>query len=163
MSSRNAHPKPTKALIIWLERLSHRSNIDRLLSAFCLEEPDGVPNLEYWVTSVPVLEYVLGKRFPSSIDAWTILATENMIEFARRIGMDAVGVYFSWRLGNIFRESSNPLTHDSYVDGCIKDWDDLDKMEEPPDIRRIGFIRLSLTLFKKIWISKNMNYNNLSY
>jgi uroporphyrinogen decarboxylase len=110
------------------------SKIDRLLSAFCLEEPDRVPNLEYWVTSVPVLEYVLGKKMPQALDTWTTLAPKDMIEFGRRIGMDAVGVYFSWRPGNIFRGSSNPLTHDNYVDGCIKYWDDLDKMGEPPDI-----------------------------
>jgi len=44
-----------------------------------------VPNLEYWVTSVPVLEYVLEKRFPSSGDGG-LLAPEDMIEFAKRIG-----------------------------------------------------------------------------
>jgi len=102
------------------------SNIDRLLSAFCLEESDRVPNLEYWVTSVPVLEYILGGKLPQSLDTWTTLAPEDMIEFARRIGMDAVGVYFSWRPGNIFKDSSNPITHDNYVDGCIKDWYDLE-------------------------------------
>ena len=48
-------------------------NIDRLLSAFCLEEPDRVPNLEYWITSVPVLEYVLGEHLPSDVDTWTTL------------------------------------------------------------------------------------------
>ena len=57
-------------------------NIDRLLSAFCLEEPDRVPNLEYWITSVPVLEYVLGKRFSSDVDTWTTLPPEDMIKFA---------------------------------------------------------------------------------
>lgn len=110
------------------------SNIDRLISAFCLEEPERVPNLEYWVTSSSVLEHVLGKRMPSSLDTWMTLAPEYMVEFARKIGIDAVGVYFSWRPGNVFRESSNPLTHENYVDGCIKDWEDLDNMGEPPDI-----------------------------
>ena len=109
-------------------------NIDRLLSAFCLEEPDRVPNLEYWITSIPVLEYVLGKRFSSDVDTWTTLPPEDMIKFAERIGMDAVGVYFSWRPGELFSESSNPITHDNYLDGVIKDWNDLDKIGEPPDI-----------------------------
>jgi len=113
---------------------SKDSDIDRLLSAFCLEEPDRVPNLEYWVTSVPILEYVLGKSLPSVVDTWTTLAPEDMIKFAERIGMDTVGVYFSWRPGELFSESSNLITHDNYLDGVIKDWDDLDKIGEPPDI-----------------------------
>ena len=52
-------------------------NIDRLLSAFCLEEIDRVPNLECWVTSVPVLEYVLGKHLPSDVGTWIILPPED--------------------------------------------------------------------------------------
>ena len=77
---------------------------------------------------MPVLEYVLGKKLPSGLDTWTTLAPEDIIEFAKRIGMDAVGVHFSWRPGNIFTESSNPLTHDNYMNGCIKNWDGLEKM-----------------------------------
>jgi len=115
--------------------VGHRkSNIDRLLSAFCLEEPDRVPNLKHWITSREVKEYVLGRSLKIDPDTWTTMDPKDEIEIAQRISMDAVGVYFSWGPAEILGESSNPLTRDNYLDGVIKDWDDLEEMGEPPDI-----------------------------
>ena len=109
---------------------SNRPNIDRLISAFLLEEPpDRVPHLEYWITSKAVYEYVLGKRYPS-IES---IPPCDIVKFAEKIGMDAVGVGLGWRPGEVFSESSLEVTHLNYVDGVIKDWPDLEKLGPEPD------------------------------
>jgi hypothetical protein len=80
-----------------------KPNIDRLISAFLLEEPsDRVPHLEYWITSKKVYEYVLSKTYPSIEH----IPPRDVVRFAEKIGMDAVGVGLGWRLGEVFSESS---------------------------------------------------------
>jgi len=103
-----------------------RPDVERLLASFSLEEADRVPHLEYFITSKYVKEYVLGRRLPDLIDP------EDDVEFASRIGMDAVGVAFGWRPGNVFGYAEDGTRH--YLDGCVKGWDDLEKIGEPPEI-----------------------------
>jgi len=107
-----------------------KPNIDRLISAFLLEEPsDRVPHLEYWITSKKVYEYVLGKTYPSIEH----IPPRDIVWFAEKIGMDAVGVGLGWRPGEVFSESSLEITHLNYVDGVIKDWCNLDKLGPEPN------------------------------
>lgn len=117
-------------------------DINQLLKAFSMERPDRVPYLEYWVTSTEIIEYVLGRkaRFmeqseqkkQQSSTLGAPIIPEDMVEFAQRIGMDALGVTFVWRPGTVFRSARDGTQH--YVDGSIKKWDDLKRMESPADI-----------------------------
>ena len=109
------------------------SNFERLKASYNGKVLDRVPYLEYWVFNQQVLENVLGKNIPpiDGIYACPITPEDN-IEFARRIGMDAVVLDFIWRPNNIIRESSDGSPN--YVDGSIKSWKDLKNLEKPPSL-----------------------------
>ena len=110
-----------------------RSDISRLMKALRHEEADRVPFLENWVTSQGVYEYVLGRKLAYDVaDARVggiLAAPEDYVEFAARLGMDAVLCNLSWRPNNVFRKASDGTEH--YVDGSVKTWADLDNLEPP--------------------------------
>jgi LacI family transcriptional regulator len=115
-----------------------KSDINRLLATFRHQEPDRVPHLEFWVTSKTVYEYVLERRlaydiaFAALVDARAggqSISPEDHVEFAQRLGMDAVACNFSWRPNNIFALASDGTEH--YVGGSIKSPADLDRLEPP--------------------------------
>jgi uroporphyrinogen decarboxylase len=60
------------------------------------------------------------------------ISPEDHVEFARRLGMDAVTCNFSWRPNNIFKRASNGTEH--YVDGTVKTPADLANLEPPPPL-----------------------------
>jgi len=51
------------------------------------------------------------------------------VEFAQRLGQDAVGCKFNWRPNNVFELAEDGTRH--YVNGTIKSLDDLEKLEPP--------------------------------
>ncbi len=110
-----------------------KPDINRLLDALSHREPDRVPHLENWVTSRSVYEYVLGRKLDYDVlDARVggiSVAPEDYVEFAVRLGMDAVLCNISWRPCNVFREASDGSEH--YVDGTVKTWADLEDLEPP--------------------------------
>ena len=110
-----------------------RSDINRLMKTLRHEEADRVPFLENWVTSQAVYEYVLERKLAYDVADARVggnLATpEDYVEFAGRLGMDAVLCNISWRPNNVFREASDGSEH--YVDGTIKCAADLDDLEPP--------------------------------
>lgn len=110
-----------------------RPDIRRLLTALRHGEPDRLPHLELWVTSKPVYEYVLDHRLDYDVEDARVggvsVAPEDYVEFAERLGMDAVLCNFSWRPNNVFRKASDGTEH--YVDGSVKTWADLDNLEPP--------------------------------
>jgi uroporphyrinogen decarboxylase len=110
-----------------------KPNIGRLLTALSHREPDRLPHLELWVTSKPVYEYVLGRRLEYDVEDARVggisVAPEDHVEFAARLGMDAVLCNFSWRPNNIFRRASDGTEH--YVDGSVKTRTDLENLEPP--------------------------------
>jgi len=117
------------------------SDITRLLKAFTHQEADRVPFLEYWVTNQEVFEYVLGRKLDYRVasaygeESYTIAQVpRDVVEFAQRIGMDAVGPAFQYRPGNIFEKSSDGTEH--YVGGRIKSWDDLKYLTPPQDVEK---------------------------
>ncbi len=117
------------------------SDITRLLKAFIHQEADRVPFLEYWITNQTVFEYVLGRKLDYKVasaygqESHTIARVpRDMVEFARRIGMDAVGPAFQYRPANVFDESSDGTEH--YIDGRVKSWDDLRHLTPPQDIEQ---------------------------
>lgn len=78
-----------------------KSNVDRLLTVFQHTEADRVPHIEFEVTSTAVYEYVLEHeldRDPVSerLDGQPI-SPEDQVEFALRLGTDAVPCRFFWR------------------------------------------------------------------
>ena len=117
--------------------VDRQSDIRRLLAAFRCEVPDCVPILEYWVTSQGVYEYVLGRPVQSEVidaaEGESAVTPEDDVEFARRIGMDAVGANFAYRPNNLFRDATDGTRH--YIGGEIKTLDDLKHLDEPPDLK----------------------------
>lgn len=116
-------------------------DITRLLKPFTHQEADRVPFLEYWITNQEVFEYVLGRKLDYKVasaygeESHTIAQVpQDVVEFAQRIGMDAVGPVFQYRPANVFEKSSDGAEH--YIDGRIKSWDDLKYLTTPQDIEQ---------------------------
>jgi uroporphyrinogen decarboxylase len=113
-----------------------KSNVKRLLTALNHQEPDRLPHLELWVTSQDVYEYVLERKLPYAIgdsaEGGQSITPEDDVEFAQRIGQDAVVCNCSWRPNNVFKKAEDGTRH--YVDGTIKTLADLDDLEQPPSI-----------------------------
>lgn len=111
----------------------NRSDINRLLKALHHQEPDRLPHLELWVTSQAVYEYVLERKLPYSIgdaaEGGQSITPEDDVEFARRLGQDAVLCNFNWRPNNVFKKAADGTRH--YVDGSIKTLADLENLEPP--------------------------------
>lgn len=113
-----------------------KSDINRLLKVLRHQEADRLPHLEVRVTSRPVYEYVLEHKLEYDVvDArlgGPSIRPEDQVEFAQRLGMDAVACNFSWRPNNIFKRAADGSEH--YVDGSVKCWADLDHLEPPPSL-----------------------------
>ncbi|UCC85885.1 MAG: substrate-binding domain-containing protein [Anaerolineales bacterium] len=111
-----------------------RSDANRLLMALQHQEADRVPHLEFWITSKPVYEYVLGRKLGYEItNPWIdsqSITPEDHVEFALRLGTDAVACDFYWRPNNTFEKAADGRTY--YLDGTIKALADLEDLEPPP-------------------------------
>ena len=95
-----------------------------------------MPHLEFWVTSKVVYEYVLGRQIDYEVVDARLgeqsITPEDYVEFAQKLGMDAVACNFSWRPGNVFAPASDGTEH--YVGGRLLSRDDISKIEPPPDL-----------------------------
>jgi uroporphyrinogen decarboxylase len=113
-----------------------KSNVNRLLTALRHQEPDRLPHIELWVTSQTVYEYVLERKLSYKIgdaaEGGQSITPEDDIEFAQRLGQDAVLCNFNWRPNNVFRLAEDGTRH--YVNGTIKTWADLDNLEPPSPV-----------------------------
>ena len=113
-----------------------KSNVQRLLTAFHHQEPDRLPHIELWVTNRAVYEYVLERKLEYEIEdaaeGGQSITPEDDVEFAQRLGQDAVLCNFNWRPNNIFRQAADGTEH--YVDGSVKTWADLEKLDPPPSL-----------------------------
>ena len=82
-----------------------RSDVNRLLKVLQHREADRVPHLEFWVTSKSVYEYVLQRELEYDIVDARVgrqsITPKDHVEFAMRLGMDAVTCDFSWRPDNL--------------------------------------------------------------
>jgi len=118
-------------------------DINRLLTALRHGEPDRVPHLENWVTNRTVYEYVLERKLEYDVADARVggisVAPEDYVEFAERLGMDAVLCNLSWRPNNVFRKASDGSEH--YVDGTVKTRADLNDLEPPvPMEEQFGYM-----------------------
>jgi uroporphyrinogen decarboxylase len=72
-----------------------------LLQALCHQEPDRVPHVEFAVNSKRIYEYVLEHELEHDASGHRIagqpVTPEDQIEFALRLGMDAVACQFVWQ------------------------------------------------------------------
>jgi LacI family transcriptional regulator len=113
-----------------------KSDVGRLLKVLQHQEADRVPHLELWVTSKSVYEYVLEHELKYDIVDARVgeqsIRPEDAVEFALRLGMDAVVCNFSWRPNNVFRSATGGAQH--YVNGTVKSWADLTDLEPPPSL-----------------------------
>ena len=86
----------------------YRSSASRLLKTLHHQEADRVPCFESRSVSQAVLEYVLGRhlhltpRDPQK--AGDDISPEDYVEFAQRLGIDAVSCEIAWRLGPVSRK-----------------------------------------------------------
>jgi hypothetical protein len=93
----------TTAVSHGLRRLSDfdKSDVNRLVAALQHQETDRVPHLEFWVSSRPVYEYVLEHELEDDVTIPSAggfrVTPEDQVEFALRLGMDAVPCDFSWQ------------------------------------------------------------------
>lgn len=112
------------------------ADIGRLLKALRHQEADRIPHLEFWVNSRAVLEYVLERPLvnqnPDEKTGEPLVQPDEHVEFAQRLGMDAVSCRFIWRPNNIYRQASDGSRH--YVNGTVKTWADLENLEPPPSL-----------------------------
>lgn len=113
-----------------------KSNVDRLLRVLNHQEADRLPHIELWVTSKGVYEHVLERDLDYDIggaeEGDQSITPEDDVEFAQRLGQDAVLCNFNWRPNNIFKIAQDGTRH--YVDGAIKSAADLDDLEAPTTI-----------------------------
>jgi uroporphyrinogen decarboxylase len=111
----------------------NRSDVNRLLTTLHHREADRLPHIELWVTSQSVYEYVLERKLPYVIgdaaEGGQSITPEDDVEFAQRLGQDAVLCNFNWRPNNIFKKAADGMRH--YVDGSIKSLVDLENLEPP--------------------------------
>ncbi len=109
-------------------------DVNRLLKALTFQEADRVPHMEFWITSKPVYEYGLGRSIDYEVVDARVgeqsITPEHHVEFAQRLGMDAVACNFSWRPGNVFEPASDGTEH--YVGGAVKTRHDLKNLDPPP-------------------------------
>ncbi len=113
-----------------------KSNVNRLLDALHHQETDRVPHVELWVTSRAVYEYVLERKLDYEIadaaEGGQSITPEDDVEFAQRLGQDAVLCNLNWRPNNVFKMAADGTEH--YVDGSIKTLADLENLDHPPSL-----------------------------
>lgn len=114
--------------------LRHTPNGERLLTALRGGVPDRVPYLDVAVAA-PLVNAVLGTEGKPDSQS---LEVPDLLEFARRVGLDAVYVNFLWKLGRVYRQTADGESQ--YVDGSIKSRDQLAEVAPPdlgPTLRRL--------------------------
>jgi uroporphyrinogen decarboxylase len=113
-----------------------RSDVNRLLKVLQHHEADRVPHLEFWVTSKSVYEYTLERELKDDVvedeSGGQSITPEDHVEFAMRLGMDAVACDFSWRLNHVLEQAADGSVH--HVGDIVKTWADLDDLEPPPSL-----------------------------
>jgi len=113
-----------------------KSDVSRLLKVLQHQEADRLPHFELWLTSQSAYEFVLEREpiydtVDTQIGARSI-APEDHVEFALRLGTDAVTCHFSWQPNTIFEKAAGGV--ERYVGGSVKALTDLDDLEPPPSL-----------------------------
>jgi hypothetical protein len=114
-----------------------KSDINRLLKVLRHQKVDRLPHLESHITSKRIFEYVLERKINPTLEEnkteGVIISPENYVEFAQRIGMDAIPCQIYWRppsrsikkaedIPNIVHSSppSHLAERLNYLESCIR-------------------------------------------
>jgi LacI family transcriptional regulator len=80
-----------------------KSDVSRLLKSLLHQEPDRVPHLELSITSRSAYEYVLERELEHDVSSASTggfsISPEDHVDFALRLGIDAVPCGFTWQPG----------------------------------------------------------------
>ncbi len=123
-------------------RLPSLSNHDkpdagRLYDVFEGNSPDRIPHFELEISAHTLFEYVLERKVERTngngiLHPGSIPCPEDHVEFASRLGIDAVPCQFYWYPNSIY--GSTAVGKSQYLDGSIKTWSDLEHLEPPPPL-----------------------------
>jgi uroporphyrinogen decarboxylase len=108
-----------------MKEIKHaKSDVNRLLTAFKGQKGDRVPYFDIQHDS-RIVDAVLGREIGFTTNGLD-MNVEDHVEFALKVGMDAVGlgVYFS--PGRVHQKAEDGSLH--YIDGSIKGPEDFDKI-----------------------------------
>jgi len=118
-------------------------NIERLLAAFALKKHDRVPNLEYAIKA-PTLQYVMGRK-PEVEGFWEAHSPGELLKLTRETGgrpdmarspgmtlPDQIELCQKTGMDAILLRRNYVGTSKRLEFGWLRDWEDLDKLEEPP-------------------------------
>ena len=100
-------------------------DIERLLAALAHKETDCVPNFETGIRERNT-DAILGREQNKSSGE---LEPADLVELARRIGMDSIGCFFRWKLKWMEDEWAGGRAY--YRDGLLKGWGDLEGIKAP--------------------------------
>jgi LacI family transcriptional regulator len=102
-----------------------KSDVGRLLTVLQHQEADRLPHLELGIASKGLYEYVLERELETGSEhaglGGLAVSPVDRVEFAQRLGMDAVVCHLSWQ-----SERDPRVTR-----GWVKTWSDLEKLESP--------------------------------
>ncbi len=112
-----------------------KPDVTRLLQALQHQEPERAPHFELQVTGKAIYEQVLNRKIDYDLadvrPGGRPVTPEDQVEFAQRLGLDAVTCNFVWQPNAIFEAAAGNLR---YVGGTVKSWADLDDLEPPPSL-----------------------------
>lgn len=113
-----------------------KSDSERLCKALRFQEADRVPHIEVELLSSQLYTYVLGRqvrKVTSGRGPYNLqVAPQDAVEFAQRLGIDAIACDFSCYPNSLFAITAEGIRQ--YVDGTVKGWGDLDHLEPAPPL-----------------------------
>jgi LacI family transcriptional regulator len=105
-----------------------KSDVGRLLTVLRHQEADRIPYLELGIASKGMYEYVLERELETNSGhaglGGLAISPVDRVEFAQRLGMDAVACRLTWQPEGEFEGAQ----------GWVKTWSDLEKLESPQSL-----------------------------
>ena len=126
-----------------------KSDVGRLLTVLQHQEADRIPHLELGIASKGVYEYVLEREIETNSEhaglGGLAISPVDRVEFAQRLGMDAVVCRLAWQPGRLAwqpgrlawqpdRLSWQPEGEPEGAQGWVQTWSDLEKLESPQSL-----------------------------
>jgi uroporphyrinogen-III decarboxylase len=106
-----------------------KSDINRLLKAFNCQKGDRVPYFDVQHDS-RIVDAVLGRKIGYTTNGLDMNVNDH-IEFALKIGMDAVGIGVYYSPGRVHQKAEDGTLH--YIDGSIKNRADISLLDDPKE------------------------------
>jgi LacI family transcriptional regulator len=133
-----------------------KSDIQRLLRTFNYEQPDRVPYLETQIINRAVYEYIL-ERVPEEIPGYGI-TPENRLEFAQRLGMDALDCDLSLQPSSAYLQENQG---NASLSGRVSIWNDLESLLPPASLAsRLSFLERHLRAVQGTGVGVYLSFNS---